>query len=280
MTRPRPRRIPAPRPGARAALILLALCGCAGLPPQESVKIGSTQIAYVRTGNAPVTAVFQSGLGDGKAVWAAVVDRVAPPVAVFAYDRPGYGSSPATTGPPRDPCTIARELREILRATGIEPPYVLVGHSLGGLYQYAFAKLYPDDVAAVLLLDPTHPDHWATLQQRAPGPAALVTGLRSTVFTGAMRAEFDDQAGCLPRLRALRTRPVPTRILVRSRFEALESGAFEAMIRDLEAQWLVLLPGAARRQVDGARHYIQKDRPGVVADELRALVAQAQGGRM
>lgn len=268
------------RPRTRAALALLALCGCATLPPQESVTIGSSQIAYVRTGNTPATVVFQSGLGDGKSVWTAVIDRVSPPIAIFAYDRPGYGSSQGTNRSPRDPCTIARELRAILRAAGIEPPYVLVGHSLGGLYQYAFAKLYPDDVAAVLLLDPTHPDHWATLQQRAPGAATLVTGLRSTVFTSAMRAEFDDQGGCLPQLRALPTRPIPTRILVRSRFEALESGAFESMVRDLEAQWPALLPGATRRQVDRSRHYIQKDRPDVVADELRALATQARSGIM
>ncbi|MBK7417536.1 MAG: alpha/beta hydrolase [Dechloromonas sp.] len=62
---------------------------------------------------------------------------------MFAYDRPGYGSNPASNTP-RDPCTIATELRDQLRSAGLPPPYVLVGHSLGGLYQYVFARLYPE----------------------------------------------------------------------------------------------------------------------------------------
>src|SRR5262249_9229432 len=109
--------------------------------------------------------------------------------------------------------------------------------------------------------------------------ATLVSSLRSTVFSSAMRAEFDDQAKCLPQLRIIESQPIPARVLVRSRFELRESGAFESMVRDLEAQWLVLLPGATRRQVDGAGHYIQRDKPEVVAEEFRALVKEVQGGR-
>ena len=69
-----------------------------------------------------------------------VMEELASGQAVFAYDRPGYAGNPASEAP-RDPCTVAAELRAQLRTAGLQPPYVLVGHSLGGLYQYVFARL-------------------------------------------------------------------------------------------------------------------------------------------
>lgn len=263
-----------------------ALSACSAMPPGQTLELGAQRLSYTRAGpvgRSPVV-VFQSGLGDGKSVWAEVIGRVAPEMAVFAYDRPGYGQSGnvpvAAAAPPRDPCTTARELHALLRATGVRPPYVLVGHSIGGLYQYAFARLFPGEVAAVLLLDPTHPEHWARMQREAPAAARLVGGLRATVFAPAMQAEFDAQARpeCLAELRAAAPPAVPVRLLVRSSFGLGEGEAFQDLARRLEAQWPALLPGATRRQVERSGHYIQKDRPDVVAEELRALVKATAAG--
>ncbi|MBV8037812.1 alpha/beta hydrolase [Roseateles sp.] len=255
----------------------LAIAGCAAPLPTQTVALGATRIAYLQTGGGPPLAVFQSGLGDGKDVWAAVIRRVVPDVAVFAYDRPGYGDSSAApaaaTAPPRDPCTIAHELHLALQVAGQRPPYILVGHSIGGLYQYAFARLYPAEVAAVLLVDPTHPDHWVRMQREAPAAARIAGGMRMAAFSPVMRAEFDAQAltGCAVELDARPPPILPVRLLVRSSFGLAETGAFESLVRRLEKGWPGLLPGTTRRQVEGAGHYIQKDRPDVVADELLAL---------
>lgn len=140
--------------------------------------------------------MLQSGLGDGRATWNTLWPQLTVRHCVFVLDRPGYGDSPSTSAP-RDPCQAARELHAALRDAHVPPPYLLVGHSLGGLYQVVFAWLYPDETAGLLLLDPTHPEHWATLQRETPKTAAIVTGLRSTLFTPTMRAEFDAQAQCL-----------------------------------------------------------------------------------
>jgi len=253
--------------------IASSLAGCASMPPTQTLQLGASRVAYARAGNGQPVAVFQSGLGDGMDVWAPVIHRVAPGTAVFAYDRVGYGASTVVpTAPRRDPCTIARELHDTLQAAGVPPPYVLVGHSIGGLYQYAFAKLYPDEVAAVLLVDPTHPDHWARMQREAPASARLINGMRATVFTATVRAEFDAQAGCADELAARAPTHMPVRLLVRSSFGLAEPPAFEALVRRLEAEWPTLMPGTTRRQVEGAGHYIQKDSPDVVADELKALI--------
>ncbi len=85
------------------------------------------------------------------------IAKVAP---VVAYDRAGLGWS--DTGPkPRDGGQNARELHAALRASGIGGPYVVVGHSYGGLAARAFASLYRHEVAGMVLVDASHPDQWA-----------------------------------------------------------------------------------------------------------------------
>ena len=255
--------------------LALLLAGCVSLPPTRVAQVGAVQIAYTKTGMQGPTVIFQSGLGDGMSPWGAVIARLPPHVSVFAYDRPGYGSS----GPPqdqfRDPCHIARELRQTLIAAVIPPPYLLVGHSLGGQYQYAFAKLFPNEVAGILLLDPTHPDHWEEMQRQAPNVAATVSALRVVAFSSAMKAEFDGQSSCLDSGLLLMAHG-PIRMLVRTRHDLTETLAFRAMVEGLEVKWLSILPGATRRAVDGAGHYIQKDKPDLVASEILSLFREIQ----
>ncbi len=260
---------------AAALVSLFSLVGCVSMPPATVSRLDGRELSFVLRGEAGPTAVFQSGLGDGKSTWAGVIERLNVSDSIFAYDRPGYGSS-SQTDQPRDPCSIATELRDTLRSANVKPPYILVGHSIGGLYQYAFAVMYPDDVAGLLLLDPTHPAHWSTMKEQAPGAARIISTLRLTLFSSIMRREFDAQAVCMARLRALKAPDVPVKLLVRSRFEDMEIGAFEEMVRSLEVQWTQLLPRAERLQVESAGHYIHKDRPDIVVQQLQALRASTQ----
>lgn len=204
-------------------------------------------------------------------VWTQVIAKLPPTISTFSYDRPGYGGSRSIPGR-RDPCTIARELHDVLRASNRPPPYVLVGHSLGGLYQYVFAKLYPDEVKGLLLIDATHPDHWATIQERAKKTAAVLRGLRAVGFSDTEKREFDAQAECVADLKLRETAPIPSRLLVRGKTEPGESAAFRALSQELAAQWPSLMPGMSVSRVDGAGHNIHKQRSQLVADEIRRLV--------
>jgi pimeloyl-ACP methyl ester carboxylesterase len=211
-------------------------------------------------------------------VWSAVLQRLPPEVGTFAFDRPGYGGSASKPGG-RDPCSVARELHEVLRIADRRPPYVLVGHSLGGLYQYAYAKLYPNDVSGILLLDATHPEHWETMQRRTPNSAAILLGLRAVAFSDAEKREFDAQYECIADLRKSVTPPVAARLLLRGNAEPMESAEFQAMSSELASRWPELLPGMTISKVDGTGHYIQKDRPEVVAREIGILVSIARDKR-
>jgi pimeloyl-ACP methyl ester carboxylesterase len=259
------------------ALLVAIVCGvtasCNSLPPAHTSLVGSYQVVWAHNGSAQTTVVFQSGLGDGMSPWAAVLDRLPLTVSAFTYDRPGYGASRPAPTTSRSPCEVARELHDVLAAAGKKPPYLLVGHSLGGQFQYAYSRLFPDEVIGMLLLDPTHPDHWTSLQRETPVSAAMISALRATVFSPAMRAEFDGQSSCLDSAPPL-TKQIPTRILVSTRFEVSEPPAFRSVVARLRTDWLTKLPGARLNPVDGAGHYIQKDKPEIVAAEIRSMLVE------
>lgn len=113
------------------------------------------------------TAVLEAGMGSFSPNWYWVQQELAATVRSVAYDRAGLGWSRRSRRP-RDAQTIAVELRNAMREAGIEPPYVLAGHSFGGLPVRAFADLYPELTAGLILVDASHPDQWV----RWPTPHA------------------------------------------------------------------------------------------------------------
>lgn len=260
----------------RKSLLVLAtftMTACASLPDKRVVQIGDTHIAWTSAGHGRPTVVLQSGFGDDMSAWSAVYRGISPRLRVFAYDRPGSGASGPIPGGGRSPCKVATELREILRAAGEKPPYLLVGHSLGGQYQYAFARLFPQDVAGLILLDPTHPDHWRMMQSQAPGAARIVAGLRTLAFSQAMREEFDDQGTCLTEPKAWEAKAIPIRILVRSTFSVAEGEDFRAMVSSLQSDWIKRLPGSTLSVVTGSSHNIHKEQPMRVVTEVLEMAA-------
>jgi pimeloyl-ACP methyl ester carboxylesterase len=113
------------------------------------------------------TVVLEAGMGSFSPNWYWVQEELAPVVRSVSYDRAGLGWSRGSPRP-RDAQTIAMELRDALREAAIEPPYVLAGHSFGGLPVRAFADLYPELTAGLVLVDASHPDQWV----RWPTPHA------------------------------------------------------------------------------------------------------------
>ena len=262
--------------------LILQMTGCAvkpGMPDSDiRAKLSNNENTYVKCGNKPPYIVLQSGFGDGKKVWAAVAEDLQKDQSIFAYDRPGYGSNPASNTP-RDPCTIATELRDQLRSAGLPPPYVLVGHSLGGLYQYVFARLYPSEVAGLVLLDPTHPQHWPSIQRDVPASASLIKAMSAVTFSTTERREFDAQVTCLDQLDSAQPLAAPTRLLVSGRLKSIEKGDFEIMLKRLRQDWLRLTKAPRVEMIYDAGHYIQKDSPEEVSAAVREIVIAQTGSR-
>src|SRR2546429_9761017 len=104
-------------------------------------------------GEVTPTVVFEAGFGAGLASWSTVQSTIAKFARTVSYDRAGIGQSEA--GPkPRAAKQIAQELHTALQNAGIGPPYVLVGHSFGGIYVRVFADMYPKEVAGKGFIGP------------------------------------------------------------------------------------------------------------------------------
>lgn len=272
-----------PSVGARftASLTMLGalvLGGCAStMPNTGNQRVTGGPIVFTQVGHGAPTVVLQSGLGDGRDPWSPVLQALRNDYSVFAYDRPGYGDSTATPPTPRNPCGIATELHGLLQSAGIKPPYVLVGHSIGGLYQYAFSRLYPDEVAGIVLVDATHPLHLRKMQVEVPVMANMLDSMSRRVFRGMMQAEFMQQQDCIDTLWAKPRPDVPVRVLTRTVYSPMEmASGFETMVHGLEPNWLPLVGGKALQPVAGAGHYIQRDQPKVVVEAIEAVVREAR----
>jgi pimeloyl-ACP methyl ester carboxylesterase len=126
-------------------------------PPGRLVDVDGRRMHLYCAGQGSPTVIFESGMSDSWLVWHRVQPVASQLTRTCSYDRAGIGWSDPSPRP-RTSRVIAEELHALLRAANISGPYVLVGHSLGGPHVRVYTSLYPDEVAGVVLVDPSHPD--------------------------------------------------------------------------------------------------------------------------
>lgn len=122
--------------------------------PTQLVDAGGFRLRMLKVGQGSPTIILEDGFGNGIEMQSSLQAALADVTCVVAYDHAGTGGS--DLGPePRDAQHTARELRAALSNAGVSPPFVLVGGSIGGDYCRVFAHEFPEDVAGLVLLDPT-----------------------------------------------------------------------------------------------------------------------------
>jgi pimeloyl-ACP methyl ester carboxylesterase len=123
---------------------------------------GRRRLYFVEKGSGYPTVLFEAGIAATNLNWFHIQEPVSRFAATFSYDRGGLGwSSPCRTA--RTPSNIAAELHQLLERATIKPPYILVGHSFGGLVMRRFALNYPEEVISVVLVDPMRCEEWPPL---------------------------------------------------------------------------------------------------------------------
>ena len=130
-----------------------------GPPPGRLVDVGGFRMHLVCEGDGGPAVVLDAGAADLWTTWYRVQPELAKETKVCAYDRAGIGYS--DPGPlPRSRRRTVEELRTLLSRAGVPPPYVLVGHSFGGLNARLYAALHPEEVAGLVLVESSHEQHW------------------------------------------------------------------------------------------------------------------------
>lgn len=149
-----------------------------GLPPGERVDIGGYRLNVHRLGQGEPAVILDTGLGVSSLLWARVLPLIGDFTTACTFDRAGYGDSdPGPSHLPRTSSQIVKEVRLLLQKVEIAPPYVLVGHSFGAINMLYCALHYPDEVAGLVLVDPSHPQMF----ERVPGipsSKAMTQGMR------------------------------------------------------------------------------------------------------
>jgi pimeloyl-ACP methyl ester carboxylesterase len=132
--------------------------------PGTYIWVGGHRLHLDCRGSGQPTVVFDAGLGGSSLDWTLVQPEVARFTRACAYDRAGYAWS--DPGPlPRDARNIVIELEQLLGYGSVAAPYVLVGHSLGGLIVQHFARRNPQRIAGLVLVDATHEDQFRRLEE-------------------------------------------------------------------------------------------------------------------
>lgn len=121
---------------------------------RQGVDIGETTLEAVVDGRGPITVVFENGLATSLEAWAAVAPRIAERATTLRYDR--RRAAPTGALATRTAGDMVSDLEKLLSALALHPPYVLVGHSWGGIVARVFAHAHPTTVAGLVMVDATH----------------------------------------------------------------------------------------------------------------------------
>lgn len=144
-----------------AILALLVTVSVAGLLSRSQafiqIDVGGHSLRTLKIEGGTPAVVFENGLGNTLGSWIAVQSEVSAFATTVSYDRANTGRS--EDGPlPRDARQVATELHNLLQNSETEPPYILVGASLGGLFVRTYAAMFPEEVSALVLVDPSRDD--------------------------------------------------------------------------------------------------------------------------
>ncbi|HKZ72932.1 MAG TPA: alpha/beta fold hydrolase, partial [Steroidobacteraceae bacterium] len=252
--------------------LLMSACAVWSLSAAGSALATETDHLRVRIeGRGPPTVILEGGLGDTLDVWRDVQPAIAAQCArTLAYNRAGYAGSRPASGH-RDAATIVSELRAELRRRGVQPPYVLVGHSLGGLYMQYFARTHADEVSGLVLVDSTHWNQGLPQDQESTAPSTM--GRAVMLFVPLIaRREFADSTRAGEQVHSSPPAgSVPTIVLSRTQALRGEAPAARTESARLQNEIVADFPAARHVNVSGSGHYIQRDRPDAVIGAAREL---------
>ncbi|WP_252275392.1 alpha/beta fold hydrolase [Pseudomonas subflava] len=234
-------------------------------------------LEYLSAGAGAFTVVLVNGSGGPIEGWHKVFAPLAGFARVFAYNRAGIGGSTEPSYPQRG-THLVRSLRGALQAAGVEPPYVLVGHSFGGLIVNLFARLHPNEVAAVVMVEATAPRDVAVLKTHATGLQRLLQGALRRLAPANPNAETEQAAATVVELESAPPfPPIPLTVVSGGKPAMRWATAQQALAARAKHQRELagLSPLGEQIIAAGSGHFPQFTEPQCVVDAIRATARRA-----
>jgi pimeloyl-ACP methyl ester carboxylesterase len=255
----------------------------------QTLKLDGRKLAYETTGDGPVTVLLETGLGAESNEWAPVADALKHHARVLWYDRANRGASDQAPGPRRVQA-MRDDLDALIKASGVRPPFLLVGHSFGGLLMRAFARDRRAEIRGLLLVESMHPRQFDLL-----GPLFPASDDSDTKTLADMR-ELWQQAWKHPestpehidfadafaqdRIEAGALASLPVCVLSAASWSSAPFIADEHIRETLQSQWNALQAELARLSdqtqsvyLEQSSHFVQRDQPDAIAHAALALLA-------
>ena len=238
----------------------------------QKVNVGGHDLQLLIGGQGSPAVIFEGGFGVGIASWSTVQKDVAAFAQTVSYDRAGLGQS--DPGPkPRSAKQIATELHEALVKSGLKPPYVMVGHSFGGIYIRVFADMYPKEVVGIVLIDPSQEsfNDWLKLNyaDRLKAQESDIAKAREGV-----QGEFAALDTSYAQARAAKVREgIPVTLLTATE-DATMPAEGKKMWIEKHKEWLATVPGSKHIIVEKTTHFIQLQQPALVIDTIKQVAKQ------
>ena len=236
---------------------------------EQKLDIGGIELYYELLGrqHEGPTLVFDSGYGVTLDNWNPIKDEISSFSKMFIYDRAGIGKSDIDDRP-RHSRQSVENLRILLVKAGIQPPYVLVGHSFGGLNIRLFASTYPEEVAGVVLLDSTHEDQNKIL------PSLFSKEVQEAYYNQfTLEGSLNEVEESLEQVRTSKSFGSIPLIVVTGGLQPFHTEESMAAWLRFQRELANLSTNKRHIIVEDAGHAIHIDRPQVVIDVIRDLLA-------
>jgi pimeloyl-ACP methyl ester carboxylesterase len=259
------------------------------------IDIGGRRLTLAKYGTGHPAVIVEAGLGEPAVeshTWDKVIAAISKTHQICVYDRAGLGQSDGVTNSSRTSQDFASDLHALLVAAKISPPYILVGHSIGGWTIRLYASKYPRDVAGVVLVDSSFPDQWAKWLAILP-PASAQEPEAVKKMRDFLAAQMADPKNNPERLdlpaSGAQVRAAgdfgdkPLVVISHSRTWSIDpslprdlSDKVERLWQEWQNQLCRLSTRSSHQFAVKAAHYIQPEEPQLVVDAILQVSKQAQ----
>ena len=253
----------------------------------KDIDVGGRTLHMICKGSGSPTVVLDAGLGGSSADWVKVQDPAQQITQVCAYDRAGVGQSPSAPTP-RTTQDIVDDLHTLLSNAGITAPYVLVGHSSGGLDVLLYAHQYPKDVVGVVLVDSDHQEMDVRTEQimppEKPNDSDGVKGIRQYLTeakdpnTNPEKIDFQASYAQLRAVTSLGNIPLVVIIAgVQDSFLPDElAPQITALWREMQEDHTLLSSRGRLVVAEQSDHLIPENQPQIIVDAIKEVVEAAR----
>ncbi len=248
------------------------------LPKKREAVVDGQKLAYTIAGQGAPAIVLINGAGGPIEGWYKLYPEIETLSTVVAYDRPGIGGSPRANEPQTGKAVV-HTLRLLLQQAGIQPPYVLVAHSFGGLHANLFARLHPDEVAGVVFLEATSPDDVGMMKEYQSAAQRVLNGALNIFSRPDSNDEVSNERRTVEQIKAAPPFPhVPVCVLSGGKKPPGWMSDPKALeMRNTHQEQLARSSSrGSRRVAQGSGHFPQMSEPAFVLDAIRKVLEQCR----